>query len=260
MLYEKELSSGNKVTVNLPNEIIPRITDQYKLPPSKKAPKIAGSYQPGKSYIAGDDMPATMSNSQIITVEDIAELLSVEQKVDYSKLVVPINYPYTIDRPNYYKHVYPHNICETGNPLDQRLVKWIEEHNLKVQSSQLFYTAPNDSINIHVDHYGIGNHGKINMTWGHPDSRTNFWKLKDGKQFKVNQSKNYIPVITAELDDVELIETFEINQLSIFNAGVLHSTHNPTNQGRWTMSIVVKIPGRLSPPSVEEIEERLFCS
>lgn len=230
------------------------------------------TFAAGGQFLLNSDAPTTYTSTDLLTVEDIAEIFDVNQDVDYDKLAVPIDYPYDIKRYDYYKMVHPLNKSETNCPVDPKLYDWLMDHDLEPFVSQLFYTGPNNSLKVHCDTFGVGNHAKINFTWGHEDSRTTWFKLKEGKPYKLTSgymtddtslfshtkdTPSSIPLITANPDDIELVKSHKMEGLTIVNVGVLHATDNPTPQGRWTMSVNVKIKGINKPPTVEDIAERL---
>jgi hypothetical protein len=78
---------------------------------------------------------------------------------------------------------------------------------------------------------------KVNWTFGAPGSKLIWWEAKDDKyvsSFKTEFGSEYL---TAEERHCRRLYEAEINKPSLVNIGHLHSTWNPTEEGRWTLSL-----------------------
>jgi len=157
-----------------------------------------------------------------------------------------LNLPFTVDKPESFVDMENSDYIILENDIvPQIFVDWLNERNLYPIHTGAFYTAPEQKIQIHCDTIELGNHVNINFTWGSEESTTRWWKLKEGKEFEiVHISDDDVEVeedgmLTAKEEDCDLIFEKVINRPSLINAGVLHSTHNPTEVSRWTLSVVI---------------------
>ena len=224
-----------------------------------------------------NDAPITWESDQPLTTEEIMSVFPVKEKdapINVDTLCIKIDYPYEVDRPAMYKQIWPECKTQTNVPVDNRLVEWLGDHGLDVYLTQLFYTAPGQTLKMHVDTYGIGNWGKINMSWGHADARTRWYKLKEGYDYthttnghiaysglkdleERHPGTNPFPLISAKPHEVECIRSEYIDSPVIVNVGVLHDVYNPSTIGRWTFSIYVREPNSDEILSVDQLAEIL---
>ena len=126
---------------------------------------------------------------------------------------------------------------------------------LYVRHTEIFYTPPGGNLPIHCDEPEITNHVKINKTWGPEKGVTRWWTsnnvtVNDGregaKEVLENFSNDTIEdfsyrehrVLVSNPNDCTLVHQANTNTPSLVNVGQLHDTHNPTDQGRWTICFV----------------------
>jgi hypothetical protein len=153
-----------------------------------------------------------------------------------------LNLPFTIDKPESFKELKENDyvIMKDNSIIPSMVVDWLDTFGLFSIHTEAFFTAPNDSIDIHCDTLEIDNNVKINFTWGSNKSTTRWWKLKEGRAaIQHRNSKDGGGLLLAKEHDCDLIFEQVIDRPSLINAGVLHSTHNPTEQSRWTLSVVI---------------------
>ena len=125
--------------------------------------------------------------------------------------------------------------------------EWLNDLELTLFLTEVFYTPPFGKIPIHTDHASYTNHAKINITWGPDEGVTQWWKsdkvikkyLKGIGESTTETHRN----LWAEEKDCELLYEANTNHPSLVNVGVLHGTNNPTSQGRWTLCFVPKKDG-----------------
>ena len=156
--------------------------------------------------------------------------------------------------PDQMKHVDINDYC------DKNIDKWLSSLGLEVRHTEVFYTPPNNgALPIHCDDKTFTDHVKINITWGPPEGVMRWWtsniteaytdiedvkanykgvNADDADQFSERQHTN----VLAEEKDCKLVYEKNTNRPSLVNVGVLHSTFNPTDQGRWTLCFVPGIP------------------
>jgi len=119
-----------------------------------------------------------------------------------------------------------------------------------------FYTAPHTDSIVHTDipeepktrDLDVGAM-KLNFTWGPANSTTRWWVLNEGKEYfttRVVPLKNKFdleekyenPVIyMADPEHCTMVHERVIDRPSLVNVSQLHSTHNPSDQDRWTLSV-----------------------
>jgi len=105
----------------------------------------------------------------------------------------------------------------------------------------------------------LDDHVKINITWGPEEGVMRWWEANKTQVFTdiEDVKANYKGVdvdaadafshrqhtnVLAEEKDCTLVFESSTNKPSLVNVGVLHSTFNPTDKGRWTLCFVPAIP------------------
>ncbi len=122
--------------------------------------------------------------------------------------------------------------------INPDLIKWFEEFNLTVVWFEAFYTSPNGGkLPIHIDSVIANDTVKVNWTYGAPESKLIWWEPVADKYIKTVQTEFGTEYLTVEEQDCTKLYEVQINQPSLVNAGRFHSTHNPTAEGRWTLSL-----------------------
>ena len=126
---------------------------------------------------------------------------------------------------------------------------------LYVRHTEIFYTPPGGNLPIHCDEPEITNHVKINKTWGPEEVVTRWWTsnnvtVNDGREGAKEVLENFSDdtiedfsyrehrVLVSNPNDCTLVHQANTNTPSLVNVGQLHDTHNPTDQGRWTICFV----------------------
>ena len=172
------------------------------------------------------------------SVNDIKKTFSDEQK-NKSSVWDTLNNVKT----DFYKFKLPE--------LDEKITSFLETFNLFYSTKLLFFTGPHERINIHVDSNKdanylnetsdyFDNHAKLNFTWENENSSLQWWKTDDNNNLKVDthtyEGGKTWKVIWAEENKCQMVYEKKINKPSIVNTGVLHSTHNPSDKERITLS------------------------
>jgi|Laugresbdmm110sd_1035091.scaffolds.fasta_scaffold132152_2 hypothetical protein len=135
--------------------------------------------------------------------------------------------------PMYYRHVKVEK--EEINP---ELIDWFKQFDIQFVWFEAFYTPPyGGKIPIHTDTAEYSDVVKINWTFGAPGSELMWWEVKDPKHLGSFETEFGAKYLTAEEKHCRLLYKKEIKQPSLVNIGVLHSTWNPTAEGRWTLSL-----------------------
>ena len=141
--------------------------------------------------------------------------------------------------------------------LPDELHDWASDHGLEFNNYlEGFYTAPHTDSIVHTDvaeqpkKNQLG-HGamKLNFTWGSADSTTRWWNIDNEDNYYTTKvvplkHKFYLPekfenpiIYMADQEHCTLVHERVIDRPSLMNVSQLHSTHNPTDQDRWTLSV-----------------------
>ena len=190
-----------------------------------------------------------------------------------------INLPFELKTPEVIKNSPKNPVYIDDNPydhFDENLYKWLRRYHLNVEAYESLYTPPHSYVPLHIDGHNQGKElMKLNLSYGAKESTMRWYKSdklveqtdknstqyheKDVKLQDLNLYDDYRVVdhidpgvkiesgtdydfgfVTASLSDATLIYEANTSRPSIVNAGILHGTHNPTDEGRWTLSIILK--------------------
>jgi len=172
-----------------------------------------------------------------------------------------LNLPFEIEQPDICKEFHDDmKHLDINDYTDEKVVAWLHKLGLCVSHTEVFYTPPNGGkLPIHSDETTLDDHVKINVTWGPEEGVMRWWKTNKTQVFTdiEDVKANYKDVAVDSADefshrqhtnvlaleeDCTLMYEANTNKPSLVNVGVLHSTYNPTQQGRWTLCFVVGIP------------------
>jgi hypothetical protein len=129
--------------------------------------------------------------------------------------------------------------------LDQKLLDLLNQHDIDVCSTQVFYILPGKKIPIHIDapddRNNLDNQCKLNFVYSKKGSVMQWWKVKNpGKPLIVAElfpDEKYIPFLT---EDCEMVWEEQIGFPSLVNVGQPHSIDNCTNEPRLTLSLLLR--------------------
>lgn len=109
--------------------------------------------------------------------------------------------------------------------------------SLKMTSSwiEVFCTPPNQDGIIHSDNTSLTEWAKIIFQYGAQGSTMRWWDSKDSRVVDTGHGG----VLIAEEKDCTMEFEVDIAPSSLINAGPLHSSHNPTNEKRITLTIAL---------------------
>ena len=175
-----------------------------------------------------------------------------------------IKFPFEMEMPKEFDQQFDDNkvIEIKSGSIDSRFDQWISQFDLNYATLlEGFYTAPSNKLPIHSDivtkntsRFTFSNITKLNFTWGSEHSTTRWWIPTDPQlvekfqQDSKNPNMQLTPNVTDENDpphvflaenQCEMIFEKVINRPSILNVGQLHSTYNPANTPRWTLSVML---------------------
>lgn len=168
-----------------------------------------------------------------------------------------INLPFELKKPQIC-NVMPKDLKHYDIPhhKDKNLLEFVRKWDIKIINTEVFYTPGGQKLPIHIDDWKEDNHVKINISWGPPEGTTRWWKapqftnedeydsnynsLKDLDNVKYeNFSDRHHRSIILKEEECELIYEANTDRASLVNVGTFHSSHNPTNQGRWTLCFIL---------------------
>lgn len=168
-----------------------------------------------------------------------------------------LNLPFELKRPKILNPPFPDDYAhyEMTSYFDSDMQRFLRKLNLTIGNIEAFYTPPGGKISIHCDESTLDNHVKINTTWGPEEGRTRWWKCENveaagsaeailseykGASAAYRQAK----CLRGYEETCEMVYEASTNRPSLINVGQMHSTYNPTDEGRWTLCFVPCLPHR----------------
>jgi len=184
--------------------------------------------------------------------------------------------PFKFEKPTLYDSIELKDYCEFIYFKDKDLktepiLDFIDSIGLYRIQTNSVYSAPKDGIRIHSDTPDLSDKVKLSFSWGSPDSKTIWWEPKDYRRVKVvnfyeshmtrgvKASKIKMATIPerirlflkgkkigpltkyawAKEKDCNKVLERTIDRPSLYNVGRLHSTWNPSSEGRWTLTFIL---------------------
>lgn len=131
--------------------------------------------------------------------------------------------------------------------LSLEFLNWLDQYNLDIYYSELFYCSAGGNIFLHADEIEPANVCKLNWVYDQGETWMSWYELKPGEQ--IQKRENFIGGIyyDCDRDACELAEKSRIAKPTMVNAGVLHDVVNPTEFPRWCLSIVPQFKNDLGP-------------
>lgn len=163
-----------------------------------------------------------------------------------------LDFPFEIAKPDIFNTTPDHLIhAHLETHYDNNMAEFLKSRNLEILYIESFYTPPNGGkVPIHTDFWWYEtDFVKINQTWGPDDGKVVWWNcsktteiMVDHETTEINNAKatysDRIRTLTADENDCTEIFSVNTNLPSLLNTGILHSTVNPSQQGRWTVCFV----------------------
>lgn len=163
-----------------------------------------------------------------------------------------LNLPFDLEKPKLFDTTPNHVVHQhLDGHYDNNIERFLKQFGLELLLTECFYTPPNGGkVPIHTDFWWYEtDFVKINQTWGPDDGEIIWWNCKktyeivlDNNTYTIgNDTVTYADkakVLRAEETDCKQIFSANTNRPSLVNTGVLHSTINPSNQGRWTVCFI----------------------
>jgi len=167
-----------------------------------------------------------------------------------------LNLPFEIRKPQIC-NVKPKDLkhYDIPNHKDDNITEFVKQFGLQIINTELFYTPGGKKLPIHIDDWVKDDHVKINISWGPKEGTTRWWNapnfteeeynsnynsLKDLEHIKYeNFSERQHRSIILKEEECELIHEANTDKPSLVNVGTFHSSHNPTDEGRWTLCFIL---------------------
>lgn len=173
-----------------------------------------------------------------------------------------LNLPFEIKKPELFNTQPDHVVHEPlENHYDLNMVEFFKDHGLDLLLIECFYTPTNGGkVPIHTDFWWWEtDYVKINQTWGSDDGEIVWWNcpnsyeiylepgdyVHEGEEISHNSKSR---ILTAKEEESKKLFSVNTNKPSLINAGIMHSTINPSNQPRWTVCFI-PIYDKLRPES-----------
>jgi hypothetical protein len=168
-----------------------------------------------------------------------------------------LNLPFEIRKPQIC-NVKPKDLkhYDIPNHKDNNISGFVKQFGLQIVNTELFYTPGGKKLPIHIDDWVKDDHVKINISWGPKEGTTRWWdapnfteeeeydsnynSLKDLDHVKYeNFSDRHHRSIILKEEECELVYEANTDKPSLVNVGTFHSSHNPTDEGRWTLCFIL---------------------
>ena len=107
-------------------------------------------------------------------------------------------------------------------------IKILSIKNTYIQHMESFYSCPDIKLDIHIDSRG-GDYIKINYVIGGENSVMNWYTPKSTVDNKIQLTGVNTEYMTFDRNQVELVQSANINPVSIVQVGVPHNITNPTS-------------------------------
>jgi hypothetical protein len=117
-----------------------------------------------------------------------------------------------------------------------KIIKWLSSLDLTTQWVEAFYTPSHDKSIIHSDTPNWQEWAKIIFQYSAKGSTMRWWTSDTIQSVK---SAYGHPFFHSHENDAKLEYEVEISQPSLLNVGPLHSSHNPTDEKRFTATIAL---------------------
>ena len=154
-----------------------------------------------------------------------------------------------------YSWVQFHKILQPEELNNEHLFKYLKSLGMCSNWIELFYTPPNDDGVIHCDNNKWEKWTKIYFQYGALGSTMRWWDSSNvieidtglvAKESKgivdngdITEKHNHGQVLISEEKDSSVIYEKDLSTPHLVNVGKLHSSHNPTNEKRFVLTIAL---------------------
>ena len=141
--------------------------------------------------------------------------------------------------------------------VDKNLNEFLKKYKLEIGHSELFYTPPNTTSEIHIDQ-DTTSKCKINYTFCANGSKMQWFKIKDSATAPLfNKTEVDTVSLCYKNDQCDLIYSSEVKKPSMVEVGTAHNIVNNTNEPRWCLSYMLWDSDRNVLPTWTEASKKL---
>jgi hypothetical protein len=138
---------------------------------------------------------------------------------------------------------------------NQKFIDWLSFFDLTSYWIEVFYTPSGENGIIHSDNTEYLDWAKIVFQYGAKGSTMRWWKSDQTQEVSTSleerseydksyrTDEHYHGQVLVSLPEVsELVYEAEIGKASLVNVGPLHSSHNPTDEPRFVVTVALFYP------------------
>lgn len=122
--------------------------------------------------------------------------------------------------------------------ISDQYLQWLDQHNLTISFSELFYCSAGGNIFLHIDEIHPPDGCKMNWVYDQDETWMRFFKLKEGREIKKHNNTIGSIYYTADDGDYEYADKVRVGKPTLVNAYHLHDVINPSKSPRWCVSVV----------------------
>lgn len=113
---------------------------------------------------------------------------------------------------------------------------WLKSKGMISTWIEVFYTPPGEDGIIHSDNVDYLEWAKIIFRYGAEESTMRWWESNTTKEYHSDYGHS---VLVTSQEFAKLVHESKIEVASLVNVGLLHSSHNPTTEGRFTVTVAL---------------------
>jgi len=146
-----------------------------------------------------------------------------------------------------------HKDLQLNQLNNSKLINWLFSLDMTSEWIEVFYTPPGQDGIIHSDTTKYTDYSKIVFQYGAKGSTMRWWDSKFAKavstsleQYSDKLSTSYRSddhyhgdVLVSSPEFSEIKYEAEIGTASLVNVGPMHSSHNPTTEGRFVVTLAL---------------------
>lgn len=136
---------------------------------------------------------------------------------------------------------------------NEKFVNFLRNHGMTSRWIEVFYTPPGEDGIIHSDNTNYEDWAKIVFQYGAVGSTMRWWTTNKTKEVSTSLEENdgdydlsyrtndhyHGQVLIASPEESKLEYESEIGTSSLVNVGPLHSSHNPTDDKRFVITVAL---------------------
>jgi len=173
-----------------------------------------------------------------------------------------IGIDYILNDPDYFSKLpvtdeAPAQFVIPKDAISPEFYNWLNDNNLEIEHSELFYCPPNGNIFMHLDEIDPPDACKINWVYDQGETWMRWFKLKENKELQLMKSPIGTDYWACDRQDCTLDHQHRISKPTIINASEIHDVINPSDHRRFCVSIVVRVIGENRRMGYSRLKELL---